>query len=263
MAMNYDAMADEIIRYVGGSGNIRSLTHCITRLRFVLKDEEKADTEAMSKVEGVLKVLSAGGQYQVVVGNKVDGVFDAVCQRAGIGPASAAAEEASGSGAKKGALNALMDTVSGILTPTLGVMVAAGITKGVVSLAATLGWVSADSGLYMILYALGDGFYYYLPILLGVTAARKFGCGEFIGATIGAALVYPAMANIGAARGGNHVRRDAFRYGLLQPLSGNPRGHARRGLYVQRRPHYSWRCSWRPKSKNGAKRTSRKCCAAS
>ena len=193
---NYDAMADEIIQNVGGKENIQALTHCITRLRFVLKDEEKADTEAMNQVDGVLKVLSAGGQYQVVVGNKVDGVFDAVCKRANIG--SAVNSNNNNSGAKKGALNALMDTVSGILTPTLGVMVAAGITKGAVSLAATLGWISVNSGLYMILYALGDGFYYFLPILLGVTAARKFGCGEFIGATIGAALVYPAMVNIGA-----------------------------------------------------------------
>jgi PTS system beta-glucosides-specific IIC component len=90
-----------------------------------------------------------------------------------------------------------MNTISNILAPTLGVMAAAGITKGLISLAATLGWCQTDSGTYMLLYALGDGFFYFLPILLGVTSARKFKCNEFVGAGIGAALVYPSMVNIG------------------------------------------------------------------
>ena len=196
MANKYDALASTILENVGGKENITSLTHCITQLRFVLKNESKANTEVLSKTEGVIKVLSAGGQYQVVVGTKVEGVFDAVCEQAGISATQSSASDDGESGAKKGILNSLMDTISGILAPTLGIMVAAGITKGIISLAATLGWISTTSGLYMILYALGDGFYYFLPILLGFTAARKFKCSEFIGAAIGAALVYPDMVNL-------------------------------------------------------------------
>lgn len=96
-------------------------------------------------------------------------------------------------------LNRLMNTISGILAPTLGVLIAAGITKGVIALLATLGVVSTESGVYMLLYALGDSFFYFLPILLGFTAARKFKSSEFVGAAVGCALVYPAMVNIGSA----------------------------------------------------------------
>lgn len=195
MAKNYDALAAAIVENVGGKGNIKSLTHCITRLRFVLSDEKKANTEAISKLDGVVKVLSAGGQYQVVVGSKVEAVYDTICEQTGLQGSGEVADD-DDDGEKKGILNSLMSTMSGVLAPTLGVLTAAGIIKGLISLFATLGWVSTDGGIYMLLYALGDGFFYFLPILLGFTAARKFKCSEFIGAAIGCALVYPSMVNI-------------------------------------------------------------------
>lgn len=194
MAGKYDALAKTIVDNVGGKENITALTHCITRLRFTLKDEGKAKTEVISKTEGVIKVIQAGGQYQVVVGNKVEPLFDTICEKYNIG--GNASSDDTDTKQEKGWLNALMNTISGILAPTLGVLTAAGIVKGLISLAATLGWCSTDSGLYMLLYALGDGFFYFLPILLGFTAARKFKCNEFVGAAIGAALVYPSMVNI-------------------------------------------------------------------
>lgn len=193
MAKNYDELARIVVENVGGKGNIVAVTHCITRLRFTLKDESKANTEALQKTEGIIKVIQAGGQYQVVVGNKVEALYDTVCEKYGLNGSDAAEDEGA---AETGLLNKLMNTISGILTPTLGVLTAAGIVKGVISLALTLGLCSADSGLYMVLYALGDGFFYFLPIMLGFTAARKFKCNEFVGAAIGTALVYPAMVNI-------------------------------------------------------------------
>lgn len=196
MANQYDALAKTIIDNVGGRDNIVGLTHCITRLRFILKEEGKANTEILSGTEGVIKVLKAGGQYQVVLGTKVEAVFDLICETYQIGTGNASPEPTGEE--KKGVLNTLMNTISGILAPTLGVLTAAGIIKGLTALAATLGWCSTDSGVYMLLYALGDGFFYFLPILLGYTAARKFKCSEFIGAAVGCAMVYPAMVNIGS-----------------------------------------------------------------
>lgn len=196
MAGKYDDTCKEIVRLVGGSDNISNLTHCVTRLRFTLKDESKADKEGMEAVQTVLKVVQAGGQFQVVVGAKVNSYYETIsdlCQLTGGSETEAEEEEET----KKGVFNKLMNTVSGILAPTLGVLTAAGITKGVISLLATLGVVSTESGVYMLLYALGDGFFYFLPILLGFTAARKFKCSEFVGAAIGCALVYPSMVNIG------------------------------------------------------------------
>lgn len=195
MASKYESVCREIIDHVGGKENISNLTHCVTRLRFVLKDERKADTAKMECTKGVLKVVQAGGQYQVVVGAKVTSYYETICEICGIKGGVADAEEVE---TKKGVFNTLMNTISGILTPTLGVLTAAGIIKGVIALLSTLGVVATDSGVYMILYALGDGFFYFLPIILGLTAARKFKCSEFIGIAVGCALVYPAMVNIGS-----------------------------------------------------------------
>ncbi|MCD8369671.1 MAG: PTS transporter subunit EIIC [Clostridiales bacterium] len=193
MANKYDALAATIVKLVGGKENITSLTHCITRLRFILKDEGKADTDTLKATEGVIQVIQSGGQYQVVVGNKVDSLYDLICESCKLGSVQVAAPDG---GKDTNLVNRLMSTMSGVLAPTLGVLTAAGIIKGLISLCASLGLVSTTSGVYMVLYAVGDGFFYFLPILLGFTAARKFGCSEFIGAAIGGALVYPSMVNI-------------------------------------------------------------------
>lgn len=200
MASKYDAVSAKIVELVGGKDNVVSLTHCVTRLRFVLKETSKADKEKLSQTEYVIKVLEAGGQLQVVVGNKVDGIYDAILSTQGIAGGGEVAADGGAADDNKGLLNKLMGTISGILVPTLGVLTAAGIIKGVVSFLAldNIGVLDPSSGLYMLLYAIGDGFFYFLPIMLGITAARKFGCSEFIGATVGAALVYPAMVNIAA-----------------------------------------------------------------
>lgn len=200
MANKYDAVSAKIVESVGGKDNVVSLTHCVTRLRFVLKDSSKADKEKLNQTEYVIKVLEAGGQLQVVIGNKVGGIYDSILATQGISGGGEAAQDDGGAEDNKGLLNKLMGTISGILVPTLGVLTAAGIIKGVVSFLAldNIGILSTTSGLYMLLYAIGDGFFYFLPIMLGITAARKFKCNEFIGAAVGAALVYPAMVDIAA-----------------------------------------------------------------
>ena len=200
MAKKYDEVAAKIVQLVGGKDNVVSVAHCVSRLRFVLKDTSKADQEKLSQTEYVLKVIEAGGQLQIVVGNKVEGIYEAVLETQGISGGGTVAADGKKNGEKKGLISSLMGTISGILVPTLGVLTTAGIIKGVVSFLAldNIGVLSTNSGVYMLLYALGDGFFYFLPIMLGFTAARKFKCNEFVGAAIGAALVYPAMVGIAA-----------------------------------------------------------------
>lgn len=200
MAKKYDEVAAKIVQLVGGKDNVVSVVHCVSRLRFVLKDTSKADQEKLSQTEYVLKVIEAGGQLQIVVGNKVEGIYEAVLETQGISGGGTVAADGKKNGEKKGLISSLMGTISGILVPTLGVLTTAGIIKGVVSFLAldNIGVLSTNSGVYMLLYALGDGFFYFLPIMLGFTAARKFKCNEFVGAAIGAALVYPAMVGIAA-----------------------------------------------------------------
>ncbi|WP_449449465.1 PTS transporter subunit EIIC [Streptococcus suis] len=187
-------LATLIIQYVGGKENISNLTHCVTRLRFILKDEKKADKEALIKLDEVLTVIQAGGQYQVVVGEKL---VDALYQESLAQLKLSEEEEIKEAGSEtRGIVSTVMDSISSVISPILMVLSAAGVIKGFVSLFVSLKWLDPTSGLYQLLFALGDGFFYYFPIILGLTAARKFKVNEFIGAAIGAALTYPAMVNL-------------------------------------------------------------------
>lgn len=200
MASKYDGLARIIIQNVGGKSNIISVAHCITRLRFKLKDESKANKEVLESTDGVIKVMQAGGQYQVVIGNQVNDVYDAVLEVGHLAAAGAvdeegnAVEETSGGG-KKSPVSLFIDVISGTLQPTLGVMAATGIIKGLLALFDFLGLIPAASGTYQVWYAVADGFFYFMPIVLGYTAAKKFKVNEFIGMAIGIALCYPAMVN--------------------------------------------------------------------
>ena len=199
----YHELAGEILKNVGGIENVKSVRHCITRLRFVLKDEKIANDDVISNLDGVIQVMKAGGQYQVVIGAAVDDVYEELVSGykvPGVGAVAAGDEpEEAEDGKSKNVFNMLMDTVSGSMAPTLMPLAAAGMIKGLLVLCIAMGWLTADSGTYMIWYSISDGFFYFLPIILGYTAAKKFGCNEFLGMALGAALVYPAMVNLSAS----------------------------------------------------------------
>lgn len=202
MPSKYDGLARIIIQNVGGKSNINSVAHCITRLRFKLKDESKANKDVLEATDGVIKVMQSGGQYQVVIGNNVADVYDAVLevghfQGAGtVDEDGNAVDDGESDGGKKSPVSILIDMISGVIQPTLGVLAATGIIKGLLALFSFLNILPATSGTYQVLYAVGDGFFYFLPIILGYTAAKKFKMNEFIGMAIGIALCYPAMVNI-------------------------------------------------------------------
>lgn len=193
--MKYETLAKDIIRNVGGKENVNSLTHCITRLRFKLKDESKANTEVLKNMDGVVTVVKSGGQYQVVIGNHVPEVYADVTAVGGFQTGDS--EEASGE--KMSLFNRFIDTISGVFTPTLGVLSATGMIKGFTALFVALGWLTTTSGTYQILNALGDCLFYFFPIFLGYTSAKKFNANIFIGMAIGASLVYPTFSTITAS----------------------------------------------------------------
>lgn len=206
MASKYDGLARIIIQNVGGKDNVKSLAHCVTRLRFKLKDESLANDEVLENTDGVIKVMHAGGQYQVVIGPHVTDVYDTVLAigkfRAGglvDEEGNALEEESADDGTPKKPVDVMIDLVSGILQPVLPLLAAAGMTKGLLSLATFLGLMTADSGAYQTIYSFADGFFYFLPIFLGFTSAEKFGINKFLGAAMGAALVYPSMVAMKAA----------------------------------------------------------------
>ncbi|MFD1388403.1 beta-glucoside-specific PTS transporter subunit IIABC [Oceanobacillus sp. FSL W7-1293] len=195
--MKYEQLAKDIIENVGGKENVNSVVHCITRLRFKLKDEEKANTEVLKEMDGVVTVMKSAGQYQVVIGNHVPDVYKAVVEVGGF-ESKGSADEADG-GDKGSLLNRFIDMISGIFTPILGVLAASGMIKGFNALFVAIGWLNEEGGTYQILNATGDALFYFLPIILGYSAMKKFGGTPFIGMVIAMALVYPALEGIPAA----------------------------------------------------------------
>lgn len=192
MAKDYTDLATDIVAHVGGKENISSLKHCVTRLRFGLKDESKANTDYLKARDGVVTVVQAGGQYQVVIGNHVPDVYAAVQKVAGIsGDGSLDIDE--GDGPKGNLFERFIDLLSGIFQAFLGPLAAAGIIKGIVAIMASRGMTSDNSAIYAILNAAGDGFFQYLPLLVALTSARKFKMNEFTALAIGMALIYPTL----------------------------------------------------------------------
>ncbi|HEM3195143.1 beta-glucoside-specific PTS transporter subunit IIABC [Streptococcus suis] len=192
MAKDYTDLATDIVAHVGGKENISSLKHCVTRLRFGLKDESKADTNYLKARAGVVTVVQAGGQYQVVIGNHVPDVYAAVQKVAGIA-GDGALDIDEGDGPKGNLFERFIDLLSGIFQAFLGPLAAAGIIKGIVAIMASRGLTSDNSAIYAILNAAGDGFFQYLPLLVALTSARKFKMNEFTALAIGMALIYPTL----------------------------------------------------------------------
>ncbi|PHM37044.1 PTS system beta-glucoside-specific EIIBCA component (Includes: Beta-glucoside-specific phosphotransferase enzyme IIB component; Beta-glucoside permease IIC component; Beta-glucoside-specific phosphotransferase enzyme IIA component) (fragment) [Xenorhabdus innexi] len=201
--MKYQLLAQEIIADVGGQGNIISLVHCATRLRFKLRDSALADISKLKAQSDIITVVESGGQFQVVIGNQVSDVYQAVKQElnsieqttttTGLSNFVDKGSADNADNNKDSLFNRFIDVVSGIFTPFLGVMAAAGILKGLLAVAVTLKWMSLDSGTYHVWYAASDSLFYFFPLLLGYTAGKKFGGNPFITMAIGGALVHPMI----------------------------------------------------------------------
>ncbi len=186
----YEKLAADIIKNVGGKSNIISLTHCITRLRFRLKDESKADDNVLKNMDGVVTVMKSSGQYQVVIGNHVADVYEEICMQAGI-----SAEEKETADEKQPLSKQIMDLVTGIMMPIVPIMAAGGMIKGILAILTFAGWMDPEGGIYSLLSGVADAVFYFIPILLGYTSAKKLKLDPFIGLAIGAALVYPTLQN--------------------------------------------------------------------
>ena len=182
----YEALAKDIVANVGGKENILSLTNCITRLRFKLKDESLANTEVLKKMNGVVTVMQAGGQYQVVIGNHVPDV------RADVDSVIGKLEsDSSQTKAKGNIFDKFVEMISGIFQPILAPLAAAGMIKGLNAiLSFALGASFQASSTYAVLNSMGDGLFLFLPIFIGYTAMKKFNGSPFVGMMIAAALVF-------------------------------------------------------------------------
>lgn len=214
--MDLSSMAAEIVENVGGKENVESLTHCVTRLRFVLKDESIAKDANIKKINKVMGVMRAGGQYQVIVGSIVNDAYDAVEKVLG-GTTSAADAEvpedyvvtSDGSTDKKDELknkfakakaknnttlfNRISRAMVKMIFPIIPTMAAVGILKGLLSVTLLFGWLTPKDGTYILLTSINDAFLYFLPIIIAVSVSKAIDASPYIGVAIGATLVLPAI----------------------------------------------------------------------
>lgn len=189
----YEELVKEIIKQIGGKENVISLTHCITRLRFQLKDEGIANDDVLKNMDGVVTVMHGAGQYQVVIGNHVPDVYKEACEQLGMQAGNTESQE---NEKKKGAGEILIDFITNVVGPCMSILCASGMIKGVLSLLTYFGLLSTAGGVYQILNACGDALFYFFPIFLGYTTAKKVKMDPFLGLVIGAAMVYPTIQGV-------------------------------------------------------------------
>lgn len=189
--MNYNQIAKDILTNVGGSGNVKGLTHCFTRLRFQLKDSKKANKETIEHLEGVISVVESGGQFQVVLGTKVNQVYDAIIPMISIDETTEISEE------KVSIWNRILIAVSAMFTPMVPAIAASGLLKGFLTIAKIM---AAKRGVditvnqtYTLIMAGTDALFYFMPVILAYTSAKVFKANEFIAMALGGTMCYPSV----------------------------------------------------------------------
>uniref|UniRef100_UPI0037834227 PTS transporter subunit EIIC n=1 Tax=Nakamurella sp. TaxID=1869182 RepID=UPI0037834227 len=186
-ASKYDTLADAILTGVGGESNVKTVTHCATRLRFQLNDPAKADKAAVEATSGVITVVEAGGQFQVVIGNTVNNVYEAMTARSNVSSSGAASG---------GPLARFIDLITSIFTPLLWVLAGTGLLKALLAVGVKIAPEFATTSTYAVLFAAGDAAFQFLPFLLAVTAAKKFKANPFTALAVVGALVYSATVAV-------------------------------------------------------------------
>ena len=189
MAMDYVDVSKKIVEAVGGIDNVASATHCMTRLRLVLKDEAKANDDEVKAIKGVKSVIKQGGQYQVVIGNEVANLFKEFKKLGNFSDDEAATPVK----AEGNIVTRVFGFVSGCVTPLLPAMLGTGMLKVVLTILTTFCGMDAAGSTYVLLYAFADAFFYLLPVFLGMTIAKKMGGSAPLYMVIGAALCYPDL----------------------------------------------------------------------
>ncbi len=198
---NYDELAEQIITLVGTAENVSYFTHCVTRLRFELKDHSRVNLEELQNVPGVLGTQWSGEQLQVIIGQTVSSVYEAVCKQTGLEKQAAVNEQLDDikparDWSPKGILNMFLETISSVIAPFIPAIVGCGLTQGLLYSAQMFGWIDATSDTYNFLYTCANTAFYFLPILCAFSAGKRFGCNPYLAATLGAFLIHPTVVGL-------------------------------------------------------------------
>lgn len=199
-------IAEQVLSAVGGKENVTMVTHCMTRLRFNLKDQKNVSADEVKKINGVLSVVEAGGQFQVVIGTNVAKVYDELCEIGGFAKQKAVDENLDKPKEKltvKGFFNGILNGIAGCMTPLIPLLCVAGLLKMIPVLFGPnmIGLMAEDSDIYTLFTFLGDTGFYFLPVFLGYTGAKKFGCTPILGMLLGAMLIHPSFVALATTEG--------------------------------------------------------------
>ena len=194
--MDYKELAAKLLELVGGKFNVKGVVHCATRLRFTLNDDGKANTEAISKLKGVLQVVNAGGQYQIVIGPDVPQVYQEVVAAGGFESAAQIDDPDAEKEDNRSKLSKLLESIASIFQPIIPAITGAGLLKALMALFAWLGWLKTGTQTYVILNAMADAAFYFMPILLAASCARKFKCNQGNALALAGILVYPSFMSL-------------------------------------------------------------------
>lgn len=205
--MKYKKMAKEILEEIGGVENIQNMTHCATRLRLTLKNTNIVDDESVKNIDGVINVVNKAGQYQLLIGTEVPKLYDEFESLVKGNESDILTGNTNNS--SSGIISNIFSAISAIFAPLLPVLAGSGILRGLLILAVQTGLINEDSGTYTILFVSSMSIFYFLPVLLAFTSARRFGASPYISALIGAALINPDfVALLGTT--GNGATTDFF-----------------------------------------------------
>ena len=194
MAGKYEATARGILDGVGGEDNVAQMNHCATRLRLRIKDMDQIDKAKVEATKGVITTVEAGGQFQVVIGNDVPLVFQEIVAITKLGGDAGTSEKATGN-----LFNRFVAVISAIFMPILWPLAGAGLLKALLALAVNFHWISADTTGYVVLSAAADAIFYFLPIILAMTAAKRFGTNQITSMALAGALVYPSIVALASS----------------------------------------------------------------
>ncbi|MCR1950717.1 beta-glucoside-specific PTS transporter subunit IIABC [Clostridium sp. DSM 100503] len=187
--MNYKNLATDLLKLVGGEKNVASVTNCMTRLRFNLNDISKADAEAIKKLQGVQGVVNKNGQFQVIIGTNVSKVCDEFHKLGNFGENESSSEDN-----ETGIINKILGTITAIFTPVIPALAGSGMIKAVLAILKAFGFVDAGTQTYIFLTFISDTVFYFLPVILAFSAAKRFKCSPYFAAILGAALLHPSFS---------------------------------------------------------------------
>lgn len=189
--MKYESLVRAILNEIGSEHNIASVTHCMTRLRFTLKDDSKANIDHVKNIAGVVGCVNKGGQFQIVIGTHVADVYNDLVQIAHI--------QNENTTKKKFEASQIFDLIAGIFMPIVGALAGAGMVKAILAVCVAASWITTESQTYTLLYMISDIVFYYLPLFLAFSAAKKFKVNPYVALIFAGMLVHPTFSGLRTA----------------------------------------------------------------